>query len=185
MQTAVTTMRLSGPVIVGALPARPSSIRSFRQVALDTIGRKADRGEWSAGTAAGMRTALGKLGARADQDVTDAAMDLLGAQLVVDSLPYPKRPVSLIRATMTYATSEKLITSDGMSALRARRSRKPSAGRTFIFAEQAQLDTMVKALNAWLPGLGLVLLLMRWCGLRTGEALGGAGHRISATTSGC
>jgi hypothetical protein len=34
MQTAVTTMRLSGPVIVGALPERLSSIRT-RQVDAD------------------------------------------------------------------------------------------------------------------------------------------------------
>ncbi|MGH3393269.1 MAG: hypothetical protein ACRDPO_01125 [Streptosporangiaceae bacterium] len=59
---------------------------------------------------------------------------------------------------MAYATAETLITSHGMSGLQAKRSRRPGAGRTLIFAEQAQLDSMVLALNAWLPGLGLVLL---------------------------
>ncbi|MGH3409119.1 MAG: tyrosine-type recombinase/integrase [Streptosporangiaceae bacterium] len=171
MQTAVTTMRLSGPVAVGVLPERPSSIRTFASAARDTIARKAERGEWSAGTASGMRTALGKLGTWAGQDITDAATDLNGAQLIVDGLKYPNRPISLIKATMACATAGKLITSHGMSGLQAKRSRKPGAGRTFIFAEQAQLDAMVLALNAWLAGLGLVLLLMRWCGLRTGEAL--------------
>ena len=171
MQTAVSTMRLAGPFTVGVLPERPASVRTYSQVALDVIARKVERGEWSNGTGAGMRSALRKLNPWADQDITDAAVDLSGAQRMVDGLAYPKRPISLIKATMAYAVAEKLVSSHSMSALEAKRSRKPAEARTFIFAAEDQLDSMVKALNAWRPGTGLVLLLMRWCGLRTGEAL--------------
>lgn len=159
-------------VIVAPVPARADdTVTTFAQAALVVIKRNVDRGKWSAGTGTGMRTALRKLGAWAELPITDAATDLRGAQAIVDTIKYPDRPISLIKATMDYAVREGDITAHGMSALEANRSRIPDERREFIFTTDEQLWSIAGALGRWRHGLGLSILLMRWCGLRTGEAL--------------
>jgi integrase len=156
---------------VGILAARPGSVRTFRALALDTIVERQERGKWSAGTAAGMRTALRKLGNWAEQPITAASVDLRGAQAIVSAAKYPDRIISVIKATCDHATREGDISSHSMSALEADRSRMPDARRDFILATPAQLERVMAELDSDRPGLGLALGLMRFCGLRTGEAL--------------
>lgn len=157
---------------VGILPERPGSVRTFRSIALDTIADKKDRGKWSAGTARGMGTALAKLGNWAGQPITSASVDLRGAQAIVSGVKYPDRVISLLKATCDHAVRSGDVSAHSMSALEADRSRMPDARREFILATPEQLATVCAGLDAWRPGLGLALALMRSCGLRTGEALG-------------
>lgn len=156
---------------VGILAPRPGSVRSFRAIALDTIADMGDRGQWATSTCTLRRTALGKLGSWADQPITSASQDIRGAQAVISGITHPDAALSLIKRTMDRAVREGDITSHAMTALKADRARVPDCKREFIFATADQLAIVCKTLDAWRPGLGLALLLMRWCGLRTGEAL--------------
>lgn len=158
--------------VVGILPARPGSVRTFRSLALATIADREARGKWSRGTAAGMRTALGKLGTWAGQPITSASTDLRGAQAIVSGITYPDRVISLLKATCDYAIREGQIDSHSMSALEADRSRMPDQQRQFIMASDEQLERVMQELDTWRAGLGLALALMRFTGIRTGEALG-------------
>lgn len=161
---------LGGPIARNV--ARPGSVRTFKALALATIVDRQERGKWSAGTARGMRTALGKLGSWADQSIADASVDLRGAQSIVSAAKYPDRIISIIKSTCDHAVRSGDIETHAMSALEADRSRMPEARRDFILTSPDQLATVCAVLDTYRPGLGLALELMRFCGLRTGEALG-------------
>lgn len=171
MLTATASMRDAGHT-VGVLPERPGSVRTFRQIAADVIARMERRGDWARSTSVHMRVSLRKLGAWADQPIGMAADDLRGAQSTVDSLRYPKPAVSLIRHTMDYAVRESDIATHRMAGLEiARGARTASKRRDYIPVSEAQLDSIVAAMDAWRPGAGTAVLLMRRCGLRISEAL--------------
>lgn len=163
------------PGTVGVLPDRlPGSPRSFRQVALDVIERRGKSGQWASGTCAAMRSALRKLGALADRPVTEVASDLRGAEDLVAALARPAHAISLLKRTCDYAATTGEVSAHSMAGLEAR-ERRPATERRFVFATDPQLEVVSQALDAWRPGLGLALQLMRHCGLRTGEALGVGG----------
>jgi integrase len=167
-------MRQAGVTVhVGTVAVRPASTeRTFRQVGLDMIADKAARGAWARGTCAQRRSALGKLGAWADQAVSVAANDYDGAQAIVSGQGYPKNMVSVIKRTCEYAIRKHYITSHSLSAVEADRSQIPASRREFIEATSAQVESIAAYVDkGWRAGFGLMILLMRWCGLRTGEMI--------------